>query len=78
MSISQTGKKLSEETRAKISVYQKGKIVSLETRAKRSASLKGEKNPMFGKTTSQEVKDKIQNKGPAQKAGEKLDDAVGN
>lgn len=59
------GKKLSEETKRKISEKMKGKKNSLgvhpsnETRRKLSESKKGEKSYRFGKTWSQEDKERI-------------------
>jgi len=44
-SIIHTGKKLSDETKAKIGKYHKGKIVSDETKQKLSKSKKGKSNP---------------------------------
>ena len=53
------GKKVSEETRLKLSLSLKGRPQSEETRKKRSESLKGEKNPMYGKKMSEETKEKM-------------------
>lgn len=50
------GRKLSLETRAKMSAAKMGRKLSLETRAKMSAALKGIRNPMFGKKHSPETR----------------------
>ena len=64
--ISQRGKHLSEETRAKMSASKRGeknnnfgKHLSDETRAKLSAAFRGEKHPMYGKHLSDETRAKI-------------------
>lgn len=44
------GKKLSEETKKKMSEFRKGQKRSEETKKKMSESLSGNKNPMFGRT----------------------------
>jgi len=49
----------SEETKRKISEAKKGKLLSKEHKLKISESLKGEKNPFFGKTHTEESKAKI-------------------
>jgi predicted heme/steroid binding protein len=45
----QTGKKLSQETKEKISNYQRKKTLSDSTKSKISSATKGNNNPMFGK-----------------------------
>lgn len=52
-------KPFSIETRRKMSIAHTGKIVSTETRHKLSIANTGEKNPMYGKTHSEETKQKI-------------------
>lgn len=57
------GRKLSMETRKKMSESSKGKIFSIETRKKMSEARKGkidgENNPFFGKKHSEESRKKI-------------------
>lgn len=48
-----------EETKARLSEMMRGRYVSEETRRKRSLSLRGSKNPMFGKPLSEETRAKI-------------------
>ena len=60
-----TGKKRSEETRRKISESNTGKIMgplSDEHRLKLSQSLKGDKNPFYGKTHDPELKKRMNEK----------------
>ena len=60
-----TGKKRSEETRRKISESNTGKIMgppSDEHRFKLSQSLKGDKNPFYGKTHDPELKKRMNEK----------------
>lgn len=52
-------KKLSDETRLKLSELNKGKKHSAEHRRKNSESHKGEKNHFFGKTHSEEARQKV-------------------
>jgi hypothetical protein len=66
ISNSRKGKKLSFETRKKMSISKKGKLSHMkgknlkkETRDKISLSLSGRKNPMYGKKHSKETKDKL-------------------
>ncbi len=56
-------KQLSEKWKHNISVGLTGRKASLETRKKLSISLTGEKNPMFGKTFSEEIRKKISDAG---------------
>src|SRR4030042_1240308 len=56
-----------EETKRKISEVHKGKIISKEQKQKLSLAMKkrnlcGERNPMWGKSRTEEVKDKIREK----------------
>jgi len=53
------GRKVSEETRKKISLSKKGKSYSEEFRKKISEVTKGEKNPFYGKKHSDEAKKKM-------------------
>ena len=53
------GKKLSEETRRKISEAGRGRKASAESKRKRSEAWRGEKNPNFGKHLSDETRRKI-------------------
>ena len=53
------GKKLSEQTRQKMSVAQKGRVMSLETRKKLSKSSVGKPGTRNGVTLSEETKRKI-------------------
>ena len=53
------GKKLSEETKNKMSDSHKGKQFSEETKQKISDSLKGENHPLYGKHHSSETKQKM-------------------
>lgn len=53
------GKKLSEETKNKISESTKGRKISEETKIKISNSLSGKKSPFFGKKMSEQTKEKI-------------------
>jgi hypothetical protein len=55
MSKSQTGKKLSEETKIKIGLASKMRHFSEESRIKMSERQKGEKSPMWGKKQSPET-----------------------
>ena len=55
------GKKLSEETKRKMSETQKGKILSEETKRKISEANKGEKHPCYG-TKFKWINDGIQNR----------------
>ena len=50
------GRTVSEETRKKLSDVNKGKTLSEETRKKISEALSGEKNYMYGKSHSEEMK----------------------
>lgn len=59
MSKSQTGKKLSEETKRKIGEASKIRIFSPESREKMSQWQIGEKSPMWGKHHSEETKLKM-------------------
>lgn len=56
---SMTGLHHSDETRQKMSLTQKGRLVPEETRKKISNSLKGDKNPNYGKPKSEETKQKL-------------------
>lgn len=47
------------ETKARLSEMMRGRYVSEETRRKRSLSLRGSKNPMYGKPLSKETRAKI-------------------
>jgi group I intron endonuclease len=53
------GKKLSEESKQKMSESRRGKKLSEETRQKLSESLTGENHPNYGKNHSEETKQKI-------------------
>lgn len=53
------GKRHSEETRKKISNKNIGKNISIETRQKLSVANVGKNNSMYGKTHTQEAKEKI-------------------
>ena len=53
------GRKVSEESRKKMSVARRGKIISSETRTKLSYANMGEKNGMYGKTHSKETRKKL-------------------
>lgn len=53
------GKKMSKETRQKISLKNKGRLISPEVRQKISNATKGEKNPFFGKSHTWQTKQKI-------------------
>lgn len=53
------GKKLSLETRKKLSEANLGKLVSLETRKKLSEARRGKNNPNFGKKASLETRKKL-------------------
>jgi len=62
---SNTGKKRTEETKRKISESNTGKIMgplSAETKQKLSESLRGEKNPFFGKKHDPELKKRMSEK----------------
>lgn len=48
-----------EETKARLSEMMRGRYVSEETRRKRSLSLRGEKNPWYGKPLPDAIKAKI-------------------
>ena len=53
------GRKVSEESRKKMSVARRGKIISSETRTKLSYANMGEKNGMYGRKHTEETKKKI-------------------
>jgi group I intron endonuclease len=53
------GKVISEWHRQRISEFHTGKIVSMETRQKMSDKISGEKNHAYGKTASEETKEKM-------------------
>ncbi len=50
---------VSQETREKISQANRNRIITDETREKLKIAFSGEKNPMFGKTHSPEIREKI-------------------
>jgi len=70
MSEAHKGKTPSEETRLKLSEAHKGKTASEETRLKMSKDRIGEKNNFFGKTHSEEAKQKLSESGK-ERIGEK-------
>ncbi|KAF3937050.1 hypothetical protein ABW19_dt0203323 [Dactylella cylindrospora] len=53
------GRKVSAETRAKLSEANTGKTRSTETRQKISAAMKNENHPMYGKTLTDETREKL-------------------
>ena len=59
MSIANKGKILTEETKIKISESHKNRIISSEDRMIKSMGMKGDKNPMYGKTHSKNTKNKM-------------------
>jgi len=59
MSIPNKGKIISEEQKRKVSEFHKGKIVSKETRLKMSEARKGDKNSRYGKTISEDTRNKM-------------------
>ena len=59
ISESHKGKILSDETRKKLSESHKGLVVSEETKKRLSDIQKGERNPFFGKTHTEEAKEKM-------------------
>jgi group I intron endonuclease len=65
------GKVISEWHRKRISEFHTGKVVSKETKKKMSDSVSGEKNHAYGKTASEETRDKMRasaKRGPDNKA----------
>lgn len=66
---SNRGKKFSEEILRNMSLAQIGHKVSEEQRKKLSVAFKGEKNPMYGKHHSDEVKKFISNLNTKEKVG---------
>ena len=57
--LSEAKKQMSEETKRKISEARKGKHHSKETKRKMSESMKGEKHPLYGKHHTEESKKKM-------------------
>jgi len=69
ISIALTGKKLRPETKEKIRQHRIGTKASEKTKINMSNQRKGENNPMFGKTHSNETKEKIGNKSKLNNSG---------
>lgn len=59
MSIPNKGKIISEEQKRKVSEFHKGKVTSKETRLKMSEASKGDKNSRYGKTISEDTRNKM-------------------
>lgn len=70
ISLHQSGKRLSKETKLKLSICHKGIKYSEETKRKLNESRKGKHGPLYGKKLSEEHKNKISKSHIGMKASE--------